>query len=83
MPMTHTPSGLERRGLVDIRPNPGDGRSKQVWPTERGRSFRDQARRLLSRDIEALSGKIDTVRIAEILPDLVLIRQVLDAYRDD
>ena len=29
--MTHTLAGLGKRGLVDMRPNPGDGRSKRVW----------------------------------------------------
>lgn len=80
--MTHTLAGLEDRGMIEMRPNPRDGRSKQVWLTERGRTFRDEAVRLLAPDIQALSGRIDPGRIAEILPDLAHIRQVLDAYRD-
>ena len=80
--MTHTLSGLENRGLVEMRPNPKDGRSKQVWITDQGRAFRDEARRLLGPDIATLSDLIDPVRIAEMIPDLVHVREVLDAYRD-
>ncbi len=37
--MTHTLAGLEKRGLVEMRANPEDARSKQVWLTEAGRRF--------------------------------------------
>ena len=40
--MTHTLAGLEKRGLVEMRPNPEDGRSKRVWLTPAGRTFRDR-----------------------------------------
>ena len=80
--MTNTLAGLERRGLIETRPNPRDGRSKQVWLTDEGRAFRDQAQLLLVPDIQALSGQLDIDRITEMLPDLSEIRKVLDAYRD-
>ena len=38
--MTHTLSVLEREGLIEIRKNPGDGRSKLVYITGAGERFR-------------------------------------------
>ena len=38
--MTHQVGVLERHGLVESRPNPKDGRSKQVWLTDAGRALR-------------------------------------------
>ena len=39
--MTHTLMGLEKHGLIEMRPNPKDGRSKCVWITEAGVSLRN------------------------------------------
>jgi len=41
--MTLTLAGLEKHGLVEMRPNPVDKRSKQVWLTTAGKQFRDDA----------------------------------------
>ena len=35
---------LDREGLIELRPNPQDGRSKLVFLTEAGRRFRDDVR---------------------------------------
>ena len=80
--MTHTLAGLEARGFVDMRPNPRDGRSKQVWLTEAGRVFREEAQMLLVPDIQALSGQLDIEQIKAVLPHLEEVRKVMDAYRD-
>ena len=80
--MTHSLTGLERRGLVDIRPNPVDGRSKQGWLTAAGRRFRNSAIARLSSDFDRISQKIETDKIAALLPHLVRIREILDADRD-
>ncbi len=80
--MTNTLAGLERRGLIETRPNPRDGRSKQVWLTDAGRTFRDQAQLLLVPDIQALAGQLDIDRMVDMLPDLSEVRSHLDAYRD-
>ena len=37
--MTHTLKGLEQHRLVEMRPNPEDGRSKRVWLTDQGRQY--------------------------------------------
>lgn len=80
--MTHTLAGLEARGLVETRPNPEDGRSKQVWLTGRGRVFRDEAVGRLAPDMAALLGAIDPAEIAAALPALEKVRKALDAARD-
>jgi len=80
--MTHTLTGLERRGLIDVRPNPDDGRSKQVWLTAKGRRFRNSAITRFGRDVDRLSDRINADKVANLLPDLTAIREVLDADRD-
>ena len=80
--MTHTLSGLEARGLVETRPNPKDGRSKQVWLTPAGRSFRDEAIGLLAGDVAAMASRIDVEAVRRATPALTAVREVLDAARD-
>ncbi|MGS4883660.1 MarR family winged helix-turn-helix transcriptional regulator [Roseibium sp. MB-4] len=81
--MTHTLSGLLDHGLVDMRPNPKDGRSKTVWLTEAGRQFRETAIRSIDPDMSAIKSAIPEEKIAEILPLLAEIRSFMDAYRDE
>ncbi|MBO9419357.1 winged helix-turn-helix transcriptional regulator [Labrenzia sp. R4_1] len=81
--MTHTLSGLLDHGLVDMRPNPKDGRSKTVWLTEAGRQFRETAIRSIDPDMSAIKSAIPEEKIAEILPILAEIRSFMDAYRDE
>ncbi|MEO0694053.1 MAG: MarR family transcriptional regulator [Pseudomonadota bacterium] len=80
--MTHTLAGLEKAGLVEMRPNPGDKRSKCVWITPHGRAFRDQAIAGLVPDVQRLSGRIDAQRLAKLVPALAEVRKVLDSDRD-
>jgi DNA-binding MarR family transcriptional regulator len=81
--MTHTLSGLLNHGLVDMRPNPKDGRSKTVWLTEAGRQFRETAIRSIDPDMSAIKSAIPEEKIAEILPLLAEVRIFMDAYRDE
>ena len=81
--MTHTLSVLERRELVDMRPNPKDGRSKTVWITGKGRAFRDQAIRAMDPDIAHLSGLLDDIDIAGLSEQLATVRKIMDSSRDD
>lgn len=80
--MTHTLAGLERHGFVELRPNPDDGRSKQVWITPAGRAFRDRAIAAIGPDFDRLSDTLDPDRYAELLPALTRLREVLDRMRD-
>jgi DNA-binding MarR family transcriptional regulator len=80
--MTHTLSGLLDHELVEVRPNPDDGRSKTIWLTETGRSFREEAIRSMDPDMEALGAKFSADQIAGLLPVLAEIRSFMDDYRD-
>ncbi|WP_299777810.1 MarR family transcriptional regulator [uncultured Roseobacter sp.] len=80
--MTHTVKGLEAQGLVDVRPNPEDGRSKLVWITQKGRATRDQAIADLTPDFERLASGFDTHRLDAILPVLRDLRIFLDEDRN-
>ncbi len=80
--MTHTLSGLESHGLIDMRPNPEDGRSKCVWLTEAGRDFRNDAIAGMAPDLAGFAEEFPPDRIEDLVPRLVAIRAFLDAARD-
>ncbi|MEM1432113.1 MAG: MarR family transcriptional regulator [Pseudomonadota bacterium] len=80
--MTHTLTGLAKAGLVEMRPNPEDGRSKQVWLTAAGRAFREDAIAALGPDLAALAERFAPGRAAEILAHLTELRRIMDAMRD-
>ena len=79
--MAHTLAGLVERGLVEMRPNPDDGRSKRVWLTPAGRRFRDETIAALAPDAAAIMQVVPPERIAALLPELTDLRQHLDAMR--
>ncbi len=80
--LTNTLAGLEARGLVETRPNPADGRSKQVWITDKGRAFRDQAIALLSEDMAGLAAAFAAEDIQRVMPILTRVREAMDKARD-
>ena len=80
--MTHTLTGLSKAELIEIRPNPADRRSKCIWLTEKGVTFRDQAIASLAPDFEAVAQDFPPERIAKLLPHLTALRELLDAARD-
>ena len=80
--MTHTLAGLEKAGLVAMKPNPKDGRSKQVWLTEKGKNFRMAAIEQLSGDMFDFKNTFPPNKIAPMLPLLAEIRAYLDKLRD-
>jgi len=80
--MTHTLSGLEKRGLVEVKPNKEDGRSKCIWITESGREFRDQSIAALAQDMMRLAPHLDLEEMINTIPILEKVRTVLDADRD-
>lgn len=80
--MTHTLAGLERQGLIEMRPNPEDGRSKLVWITEKGRKLRADTITAMAPDLADLTRTFDTERLAQALPALADLRRVMDARRD-
>jgi DNA-binding MarR family transcriptional regulator len=76
--MTHTLKGLEARGLVEIRPNPGDGRSKLVYLTEAGRALREATITAMAPDFERLSNALDGEALRTLVPVLRDLRVFLD-----
>ena len=81
--MTHTLSGLTARGLVELRPNPKDGRSKCVWLTEDGRSLRNQTIASLAENFEPFKQHFPLEHIASLIPHLQEIREYLDREREE
>jgi DNA-binding MarR family transcriptional regulator len=80
--MTHTLALLERHALIRMAPNPADGRSKCVWITDAGRSFRKTAIAALFPDIQAIAAHIPAVQIAALMPTLTALRKLMDGQRD-
>jgi DNA-binding MarR family transcriptional regulator len=80
--MTHSLSVLSRHGLVRIAPNPEDGRSKCVWITPEGRAFREAAIAALAPQMARLAAQTGTAALADMLPRLRDLRQVMDRARD-
>lgn len=80
--MTHSLAVLERHGLVEMRPNARDGRSKCVFLTDQGRAFRERAIHSLAPDMEAIATAYPPERLAAVLPVLSELRHVMDRMRD-
>lgn len=80
--MTHTLAGLERHGLIETRPNPEDGRSKQVWLTKKGRAFRDGAIESMGPLFADLARGVDAEKLAAVVPVLEDLRVFIDEYRN-
>lgn len=80
--MTHTLAGLEKHGLVEMRPNPSDARSKQVWILDKGRAVRDATIAGMAPEFHSLSDVLPPNELAELLPALEKLRKHLDAARD-
>jgi DNA-binding MarR family transcriptional regulator len=77
--LSHTLGLLEKRGWIEMRPNPGDGRSKRVWITDAGRACRDEAIAALAPDIAAA---IDLSEVEALLPRLQVLRRHMDEARN-
>jgi DNA-binding MarR family transcriptional regulator len=80
--MTNTLGKLEARGLVRIRINPDDARSKLVTITPKGRKVRDQAVAAVAPLFADLAEVIPASKIETVLPTLQEIRVILDEARN-
>lgn len=80
--MTHSLSVLEREGLIELRRNPADGRSKLVCITPKGRAFRADVIAALAPDLARIAAAFPPDFVARLLPDLETLRKFLDADRD-
>ncbi len=80
--MTHSLAVLERHGLIEMRPNARDGRSKCVFITEAGRAFQTATLAGLTPDLLALAARFPAERLAQVLPVLTDLGQMMDVMRD-
>jgi DNA-binding MarR family transcriptional regulator len=80
--LTHTLAGLEERGLIEMRPNPDDGRSKRVWLTDKGCATRNQAIAGLDDLFEMIAAEFPSETVEEMLPELERLRIFIDALRE-
>lgn len=80
--MTHSLAVLERHGLIEMRPNARDGRSKCVFLTDAGRAFRLAAIHRLQPDMAAVAARYPVDRLAAVLPVLAELRKTMDGMRD-
>lgn len=79
--MTHTLTGLTKAGYIETRTNEQDGRSKRVFITKAGRTFRDDAIQGLAPDVAVISKHFSMKDATAILPELHRLREVLDKMR--
>jgi DNA-binding MarR family transcriptional regulator len=79
--MTNTLAGLEKRGLIEVRPNPNDARGKYIFLTRAGRDFRQQAIDALAPNIDEIAEQVSLHEVHVLLPALRDLRQVLDENR--
>jgi DNA-binding MarR family transcriptional regulator len=80
--MTSTLQRLEAKRLVQIAPDPDDGRAKRVSLTAQGRRLRDQAVAALGPELAWLTTTHGADALADLLPRLVALRTLLDTARD-
>ena len=80
--MTNTLQRLEARGLVEISPDPHDGRAKRVRITPAGERTRAAAVAAVAPGFADLEKQISQEDIAAALPFLERIRSHLDRARD-
>ena len=80
--MTHTLQVLEKRGLIETRPNPDDGRSKLVFLRPEGRAWHAAAMPQVAAVHAALQPRLQPGTLAALLPHLTHLRSVMDALRD-
>ncbi len=80
--MTNTLKRLESRGLVNVRPDPDDGRAKRVTLTDAGLHVRNEAIQAISPALQAIGEQFTQKRLKDALPLLREVREYLDKTRD-
>ena len=80
--MTNTLGKLEAKGLVSIRINPDDGRSKLVTLTAQGKRARNKAVAALAPSFSEFEAVLPMPKIKKGLPTLQAVRAILDEARN-
>lgn len=81
--MTNTLQRLSARGLIDIQPDPDDGRAKRVSLTKKGQKTRDEAIQAIAPALDAVGKEFSQRALREALPLLRDVRTYLDKARDN
>ena len=80
--MSHTLAVLQKRGLIEMSPNPDDARSKVISITDEGRKVREATITSLIPDFQKVLGHMDPSNFKSALPFLMELRETLDKARD-
>ena len=80
--MTNTIRRLETRGLVEVRPDPRDGRGKRLRPTDRGLTVRQAAIAAIAPRMSDLERHFGAAAFSTALPFLQELRVHLDTARN-
>lgn len=80
--MTSTLARLDKAGLVAIKPDPGDGRSKLVSVTAAGEKMRDLCLQRLAGPMADAVSVLSSETLEALLPLLQDVRAKLDRLRD-
>jgi DNA-binding MarR family transcriptional regulator len=79
--MTNTVARLHAKGLLDVQPDPLDGRGKRVSLTPAGLAARQQAVRRLSQAMSGLGSAVSDPELAAALQALRQLRVWFDSHR--
>lgn len=80
--MTNTLSHLERKGLVGIRPDRSDGRSKRVDITPAGEAIRSLAIAAIEPELAEIHQSLRATEFEPVFATLERLRHVLDERRN-
>jgi DNA-binding MarR family transcriptional regulator len=81
--MTNTVQRLAARGLVEVRPDPEDGRGKRVYLTLEGRALRERSVAAVLPLCADILRVLDPASFAAALPFLSELRAMLDRGRGE
>jgi DNA-binding MarR family transcriptional regulator len=80
--MTNTVRKLQNRGLIDVQPDPLDGRAKRVRLTNAGLAVRNQAIAAIGPMMKDIERQFGAGAFAAALPLLQALRKFLDTARN-
>lgn len=80
--ITNTLQRLEAGGLIEVRPDPRDGRGKLAAITDKGLRVRNEAVQALAPAVREVAAQFGTKPFRDALPFLQQLRIHLDRARD-
>lgn len=80
--MSSTLNRMETSGLINVCPDPDDGRAKLVSLTDAGRAMREECIGRVAAPLQQMEDVISNEKLSEILPLLSNMREKLDQMRN-